>query len=414
MMRLVISGSGSDSLPGGAFAFLWLAFLLFPIAHLSTGGGIPIYWSEAAIGCSFLALILSDPKGAGARFLGIIRAEFQFFLFSGLFLSGIVLAYCLNPHSLSGWGEIKSFYIVPILFLTAVLVQAETKERIELLASGWLLGLAAASLAGAMTYLSGWLSYDGRLTSFYLSPNYLAMLVAPGVLLSIYFFAACPRYWYQLAMLILGGLMLFVLWATHSYAAWGAVLIACVAGIFLWRSGKPVLYAAPLVVTIIILSGVFFLERGTEKWQSLVSGSERSSLASRLMIWRSGVKIAEDSFPVGIGTGRFQELYLANQEYYPTYLEWAVPTPHNLYLHFLLEGGVLALVGWFGCIIIVMKRSLRSLRQAPGNRLLILGLSLVVFYLVYGLVDTPYMKNDLALAVWGSLGLSLSALRIKA
>lgn len=410
----MIFGGRPDRLLKVSFAFLWLAFLLFPIAHLSIGDGIPMYWSEIAVGVSCLAFLLHDPKQARARLGGLLREELLFFLCVGIFLGGIIFAYVLNPHSLSGWGEIKSFYLVPILFLIAILIHAETKERIELLASGWLLGLTAASSAGAIAYMLGWFTYDGRLTSLYLSPNYLAMLVAPGILLSAYFLTALFTYRYRLVILCSGCFMLFALWATHSYAAWAAVLSASVAGVYLLRASQPLRYIALLLGLIIFLGGILFHERGTEKWQSLVSGSERSSLASRIMIWRAAVKMVEDSFPVGIGTGRFQTVYLENQAYFPTYLEWAVPTPHNLYLHFLLEGGVLALVGWLGCIFLLVRRGYRTFSQRSDRHIVVLGFMLVLLYLVYGLIDTPYMKNDLALAIWGSLGFYLGSLRVRA
>lgn len=410
----MLSRKESALFPRLPFAFLWLAILLLPVAQLSIGGNIPMYWSELAIGGSFLVFILSAPRQAVGRLGRLFREESPFFLFTGLFLVGIVLAHFLNPHSFSDWGEIKSFYFVPVLFLIAILLHAETKEHIESLAFSWFLGLSAASFAGAIASMAGWLSYDGRLTSLYLSPNYLAMLVAPGVLLSMYFFATRFEYRYRGMALFSGGLILFTLWATHSYAAWVAVLIALGAGTALWRVRGSRSHVALLFLIVIILGAVLLQEERTEKWQHLVSGSERSSLASRLMIWQVALKITKDSFPIGIGSGRFQRVYLENQTNFPTYLEWAVPTPHNLYLHFLLEGGVMTLAGWLGCVFIVLRSGFRAFRREPGNRLLILGFVLTTFYLVYGLVDTPYMKNDLALAVWGSLGLFLGALRVRA
>lgn len=397
-----------------SFVFLWLAFLLFPIAHLSIGPGIPLYWSEMALGCSFLAFFSSRPSLAKEKLLVLLREESRFLLFAGLFVLGIVFAYGVNPYSLSDWGEIKSFYIVPALFLVAILLHAETKASIKLLALSWFLGIVATALAALGAYLSGWLTYDGRLASLYLSPNYLAMLVAPGVLFSGYFFQDCSRGWHRILVLSFGLLVIFVLWATHSYAAWAAISVAFFVGWIFRSDRKSRAYIAPLAVAALVIGLVVFQEHGTEKWHSLVSGSDRSSLASRLMIWRSAVKVSADSFPVGIGTGHFQAAYLANQKYFPPYLEWAVPTPHNLYLHFLIEGGAMTLVGWLGAIFLVLKRAVRALSRGEKSRTLSLGFALVIFYLVYGLADTPYMKNDLVLAVWGSLGFLLATLRIRA
>lgn len=219
---------------------------------------------------------------------------------------------------------------------------------------------------------------------------------------------------YQWTIVFLGSATLFSLWATRSYAAWLAVVLACFATWLFWRIGGVRSYGAILAVLVLFLGVAFLHERGTEKWQSLVAGSDQSSLASRIMIWQAAVKISVDAFPVGIGTGRFQTVYLENQENFPPYLEWAVPTPHNLYLHFLIEGGALAFIGWIGCVAVVLSRGFRNRYQEVRSAVVMLGFVLVAFYLVYGLVDTPYMKNDLVLAVWGSLGFYLGALRIRA
>ncbi len=414
MLHSFISSDRIDRFRDLSFVFLLLAFALFPIAHLNVVQGVPIYWSEAAIGCSFLVYILRRPNLFFHRISRLFREERLFFFLVGLFLLGIVSSFIINPHTISGWGEIKSFYIVPALFLIAILLHIEKSDDIEILAFAWLFGVAAASLVGVIAYLSGWLTYDGRLASLYLSPNYLAMLVAPGVLLSIFFFSGRVGKRHQWTIVFLGSATLFSLWATRSYAAWLAVVLACFVTWLFWRIGRARPYTALLAVLVLFLGVAFLHERGTEKWQSLVSGSDQSSLASRIMIWQAAVKISVDAFPVGIGTGRFQTVYLENQENFPPYLEWAVPTPHNLYLHFLIEGGALAFIGWIGCVAVVLSRGFRNRYQEVRSYVVMLGFVLVAFYLVYGLVDTPYMKNDLVLAVWGSLGFYLGALRIKA
>lgn len=415
MMHFLTPGNGRDFLERLSFALLWLAFLLFPVAHLSIGGGIPIYWSESMIGLSVLVLVLNDTRRARDRFIAVFQGEALFFFFTHLFLFGIGLAYLFNPHSLSDWGEIKSFYLVPIILLILILVWGETRNRIESLALSWLLGIVAASLAATVAFFSGWFTYDGRLAGPYLSPNYLAMLVAPGVLLAGYFFIARPgQALYRWGASCVGVLILFTLWGTRSYTAWLAISIALLVGPWLRRASSTLRSWAVISLLLIALVGAaFFAEQGTEKWNSLTSGSERSSLASRLMIWRAATKIAGDSLPWGIGTGNFQAAYLANQPNFPTYLEWAVPTPHNLYLHFLLEGGIAALIGFLGCVYVVMRRVFVYLPERQPVPLLGLAIALVMFYLVYGLADTPYMKNDLALAVWSSLGFGLAALRIR-
>ena len=115
------------------------------------------------------------------------------------------------------------------------------------------------------------------------------------------------------------------------------------------------------------------------------------------MIWHSAEKILESNWFLGIGAGNFQKEYLAYQKYFPPYLEWAVPHPHNVYLAFWLYGGIFGLLGflslvyfWFYCL---------SKSQKNPN-LKLIGLGIMGYILVHGLVDTTYFKNDLAVIFW--------------
>ncbi|MFZ1654452.1 MAG: O-antigen ligase family protein [Candidatus Moraniibacteriota bacterium] len=396
--------------------FLGVAFIFFPVAQLSVFG-LPLYWSEAA----FLGALITAPligwTRLSDRLAETLREEWPLLLFALLFLVGTLTAFFLNPHTVSDWGEIKSFALLPVGLLVAILVLVETQWELERLALAWLLGIVAAAIAALGAALSGWWLYDGRLAGLYQSPNYLAMLVAPGILLSLYFFRSRTRGSIRSLSVSCLILITLVLWATHSYAAWLSIGVA--AAVFFWLRRPSVSFRMMLCVGLGIaglVGGVIAHESGSAKWESLVSGSERSSLASRVMIWQAASKIATDSFPWGIGMGHFQERYLDYQRFFPPYLEWAVPTPHNLYLHFLIEGGLLTLGGWLGCVVIVAIAAWRSW-QLGGRASMpwcgALGGALIVFYLTYGLVDTPYMKNDLALAVWGSLGFLAGALRLE-
>ena len=400
-----------------SFISLLLSFTLFPIAHLAVFG-LPLYWSETALVFSIVLAGLSNPDWFTGRIFAIVSKEKPFFLFASLFLAGILVSYFINPHTLSGWGEIKSFYIFPVLFLIAITVWGETKKHLWQMAIAWLLGSMAAVIAGLSAASFGWYLYDGRLAGFYQSPNYLAVLIAPGVLLALQLFRASMNGKREKAILLLSlGFSLALLWLTQSYAVCFALGLAWLAALVLGNR-SPRQFFWPAFLLLLIVGAFLAGERGSEKWHSLISGDDRSSLASRVIIWQSATKIATDTFPWGIGTGRFQEVYLDYQRFYPPYLEWAVPTSHNLYLHFLLEGGLLTLFGWLGCVgwaLILATRALVVSRKSGNTpHFLILGITLLAFYLAYGLVDTPYMKNDLALAVWGSLGFILAAQKIKA
>lgn len=388
------------------YGFLFLVFILFPVAHLPVLG-FPVYWSELALLGAMASAPLIGWVQLRKRWVSVVSEWRPLLFFSGLFLCGIFVAFFSNPHALSGWGELKSFYILPIFLLVSLLIFGETRRQLECFLSAWLLGTVAAALAALGAASMGWVLYDGRLASAYLSPNYLAMLVTPGVLLALYFSLVridrTARWVGVLSLIVL----LPVLWATHSYAAWLSLIVAL--GVFLGLGKSSPKLLLKICILVALVASIFLIrESRTEKWNAILSGSDRSSLASRVMIWRSARQIVHDSLPWGVGVGRFQEMYLAAQPLYPPYLEWAVPTPHNLYLHFLIEGGLLALIGWLGSVSVVFMAVWKRWKQSRPKQLTAFGalaISLLIFYLVYGLIDTPYMKNDLALAIWGALGL---------
>ncbi len=318
----------------------------------------------------------------------------------------------------SGLGKIKSFYFIPGFFSLLIIFWGATRERLVWLFGAWLLGLSAAAGASLTAASFGWFLYDGRLAGPYQSANYLALLLAPGVPLSIFFFSSYRSILIRVLTALSGSLIVVVLYLTHSYSTWLGVMVGLLSLAWMqWRTKRRQFVL--ILGLLLCLGGIgIFQEQESQKWQSLISGDSRTSLASRLIIWRVAGRAVTESFPWGIGPGRFQEVYLGYQPLYQPYLEWAVPTPHNLYLTLLLEGGVLTLIGFLGVLTYVFRHpQMRALTvEAPeaSSGLSTLACALLVLYLVSGLVDTPYMKNDLALAVWGCLGLCVAALRIRA
>ena len=157
---------------------------------------------------------------------------------------------------------------------------------------------------------------------------------------------------------------------------------------------------------------------------------ERSSLASRFTIWKSAGLMIENNPLFGIGPGNFQEKYLEYQKYFPPYLEWSVPQPHNIFLAFWLESGLVGLIGFVillfyffrdnkkvypftkikednnTSISVIKKQISEKLddKEYFGDgaiqdlRILLLGI--MIYLLVHGLVDTTYWRNDLAVVFW--------------
>jgi O-antigen ligase len=146
----------------------------------------------------------------------------------------------------------------------------------------------------------------------------------------------------------------------------------------------------------ILFALIFFIFLGLsslsfQKYEQIMDSNGRSSLHSRFMIWDSSFLMLEGSPFFGIGPGTFQKVYLDNQKYFPVpYLEWAVSEPHNTYLAFYLESGLVGFVGFLLIIFWLLKKSWRS----------DLVFVFLVYFLIHGMVDTLYWKNDLSFIFW--------------
>lgn len=390
--------------------FLALSIAVLPLAHLKVMVfGLPLYSVELPLVLAGLAYAYGR-KHQVLPPVKTVNAYHPFILGSGLFLLGALISFGANPFSLTGLGMLKTWFIFPLgavwLWLKTGPTVAEL-ERLLLVWCGTSLVTAGVSLG---FFWRGILTYDGRLEAWYASPNYLAFMLAPGVLLASYFLMHSPAFFRrpqfsQIFFLFALSILARALFLTHSYAAWISLLAALALFLFLGRVS--IFSGRKKIALLLLLAGVFvvgvFLESGSDKWQSLATLAPRSSLASRVMIWESATRIIADHPVLGIGLGRFQETYLAYQQYFPPYLEWAVPQPHNLYLALWLQTGLIGLCGF--CLLIVgwirrMSGLLCSAASADTKKISTLLLTLLTFFLILGLADTPFFKTDLAFMFW--------------
>jgi O-antigen ligase len=152
------------------------------------------------------------------------------------------------------------------------------------------------------------------------------------------------------------------------------------------------------------------------------------SADSRIELWTDGLKAVKESPVLGLGLSGFANQYgVLNTD--PTLDTHNFP--HNIFLNFWVETGLVGLISFLYIIGLYIYRGLRgaspparpvrrSFSEGGGrvagtagvvgefDRLLALSISLFLIVLLFqGLVDNPYFKNDLALVFWIILALTL-------
>ena len=219
---------------------------------------------------------------------------------------------------------------------------------------------------------------------------------------------------------------------------------------------------------VVVSIALFLSQYNNPKLEHILNGDYYSSFHSRLMIWRSALTIFKDYWLLGVGPGNFQQAYLNYAtKFNEPYLEWSAPMPHNIFLAFLVQLGVLGLLSFLLILAFTfyhtlhyifilcgaerrrrislkkcsLKRTahpastnsalkgpirLQSLAATPArgekmpishhaqlnvvqaifaslasnDSLSLFCFSYFVYFLLHGLVDTPYFKNDLAIVFW--------------
>lgn len=347
----------------------------------------------------------------------------SFLLFIGLFMSA------LGEGLYSAeWGIIKSWFILPFLF-SFLFFLVNTKKRFFLEALQWY-GIGAFYIAlltlGGEFFLDKGLTYDARLRGWFESPNHLAMLLSPALLLfwirfryKIFFKSSIftPR-----SIVFVIGILLLVIILTKSQGAILSLLATLVFlefFFFVKKKKNAYFYAYTKYKKYFFSLGVFLLFLGGGLfffWNGLLEKEmfqESSSLTSRMIIWRVAWDIGIDHWFFGIGPGNFQEKYLAYQVYYPPYPEWAVPQPHNIFLAFWLQTGLIGFLGFillfFYSMYIAGKSALYFYEKEdkPSLMISLFAFSFCIFTLFWGMVDTLYWKNDLSFLFWFIAFLSL-------
>lgn len=397
--------------------FLGATILLLPFSHFKIQVLIlPLYLPEISV-IFALGTFLMHQYTHRTQLPSLDRWLLMGALF---FLLGSMLSFILNVHSLTGLGMIKSWFIFPLLFgLLLWYMTQNVKEQTNMIFI-WYVVLCCIGLRSLSYLLSGHLTYDGRLSGDYSSPNFLAFTLAPAILISFWYILvqkADSRWWF-LSLFTLSFLFP-VFFATHSYGAWGGLLAAMFVSMVLkrnaWFTMRMSLCVASLV--IVALGSFLYFEQGSEKWQALIGYSERSALASRVMIWQAALKIVADNPLIGIGIGRFQSVYLSYQAFFPPYLEWAVPEPHNVLLAVYLATGLIGFLGFvlmFGRLIVLLwPKNKNNTISNDGDISSGFFLSLIALFVVYGIMDTPLFTTELSYTLFLWFALAIPREKIK-
>lgn len=205
-----------------------------------------------------------------------------------------------------------------------------------------------------------------------------------------------------LSALILGILIL----ATQSMGAIGGSLLIIL--LYLFKNSE--LKILKNKITKISLAAILLIVSIATFYGKILPAIETkySSLNERGEIWQTSKKLLKkpENAILGVGFGQFQQQYFDNVETAigRKPLDFYVLQPHNIFLLFIFNFGILGLIFILFCIY----KNMRNLITQKKDFLLTVNFILLYFFL-HGLIDTPFFKNDLLILFILFLELGLPA-----
>ncbi len=336
---------------------------------------------------------------------------------AGLFVLSGVISLFVSGLSEDKLGQFLVLFLQPIALFILVRFWASIKNwKLEIgnsLASAALLFVALCGLYAIIQYATllgvpeAWWGNSvepKRALAFFLHPNFYALFVTP---LLAFLVPVISEQWtvdreetrtssvfalftkhcalYTVAGWLLGAVGLFL-----SLSRGGWLGLAAAVGVFLLVAANRTLLKAALAIVVVIVIVVSAVPNF--RYRVLLPFHGEKSSVARFSLWHTGWKMVEDAPVLGKGLLGFSN----NWDAYNTDKNLQrYPAPHNIFLNFWIDTGLLGVLSFIGLLALALWRGVKAKRGYQ----LALALACVAI-LVHGLVDIPYLKNDLALVFW--------------
>lgn len=317
-----------------------------------------------------------------------------------LLLSFSTLGIFISWEPVKSLGMWRAYFLEPILFFVLLIGRRQEikKEDLILFLS---LSTVSISIVAILQQITGQpilttlikSDLQGRATSFFTTPNAIGLYIAPIIPLIIYGLKnsqSKKRY----SLILFLALVAIVL--SQSEGAIVALGFAGVVGLLLFGYKK--------IASLLVLLGIIAVLLITPVQQSLLF--KNRSGQNRITLWGytwTYLNKKPTNFIYGAGMSQFfRKIQRPVNDF--KVMESQI-FPHNIVLNFWSEIGVFGMVFFSSIYLLAVKFSWQIFQKNKylGGAVLV---SLLVF-LVHGLVDVPYFKNDLSFIWWTILAIIL-------
>ncbi|PIR04522.1 MAG: hypothetical protein COV59_00130 [Candidatus Magasanikbacteria bacterium CG11_big_fil_rev_8_21_14_0_20_39_34] len=400
----------------------FLFFLLLPTYlirfHL---GFLPMTLLETKLFVLSLFVLLQWKKIHPQKTIVILwKSHKNFVIATALFILSASLSLFHNEHLRSAAGEWKAFYLEPILFsfiFISYFFSLENKKLrliqnvlIPLILSGFV-----TTLLCIYQHFTGWMvPWDFwenratfRVTGWYGFPNAVGLYLAPLYPLGIYIFYEAFQMWKKQNKIsftfILSFLFLLLSPFALFFAKGSGPIIGVLAGIvFLLLSFQRTRIYTVLLGGLCILGFIILPSTNVLKQEILM---QNRSGQIRFQMWGETIEYLLHHPIAGTGLASYQTKLWPYR--YDKWIE-IFHHPHNIFLTMWVNLGFLGLFTFLWILVDFFFRGICMLKNRNTSQVFLLSIfSTLIVFLVCGLVDSPYIKNDLSILFWTLLALPI-------
>lgn len=413
-------------------------------------GLLPTTLLEVMFIIIFIIWIIKYHKSIITNLIPIIKNNKILFIAIFFFLLATTISIFTSINTRSALGEWKAFYIEPVIIFTILITTIKEKKQINNILSALIISGLITSVLAIYQHFTGWLVPEAfwsnrntyRVTAWYGFPNGVGLFLAPLIPLAIYLIkenwnfvkkskkqkinklqisnssllkpdtggqVKSQTLKFENWLLFVSCILYFVLSPLAIIFSKGTgPLLGVFGGIGLLLLLNKKTRWFTLILGFISLIGLLFLPQLSSIKQEL-SFQDRSGQI-RLAIYNETGNFLKDNPLTGAGLASYSEKIAP---YHATVNNENIEIfhhPHNIFLTMWVNLGILGLISFVTILIYSFKRGFTNFvnwKLEIGNLKPYLISSLLII-IVMGLVDSPYIKNDLAMFFWLLIALILN------
>ena len=330
-----------------------------------------------------------------------------------LLLLAATISVLVSPERRAAAGIWKAYFIEPALIAYVLADVLRSRDQLVKLIGGFFLSGILVSTFQVLGFLYAVgihrpLLVEQPVVVLYFTPNATGLFLGPllAIALALALYGNRAERFRGVVFIVLSG-PAFVL--SFSRGAWLGLVAATVFLAYHHRHRVLLLGATALGVAGALLVPAVRRRLGHE----FDPHDPFNTINLRVELWRATAHMMSNPRHLLLGTGLsgFKHDIAAFRA--PGGYQEDLIYPHNIYLDFYTETGLLGLAAFVWLTASWVRTTARALKAATELRALHLALAAAsVELVVHGMLDVPFFKNDLSFLMFALVGVQVAALRL--